>query len=349
MLGAVVAALGMCADGIGEGLYAVRHGYRGRAAAIGFAIAAVLGALTRVVTPMNFTAESVAVATQAAKERPQIFYIVLLASVPTVVLGATGLYEPLIGLFDPGVVAGAVAGVGVLLASVGFGYIRDRRVAGGMSTVFGVAAFLLTEDLTVTVVASIASGSLAAHFLGARFGEEPDEEAPDAERPSLIPVRWRDMIARPVLIGALSLFALRLGTVVSYETVNGELAPGTEPDLNGAFLVNGAASLASALFGGPPLDPTPSPTAETAMPVASMVIFAAVMAVLAGAGLVERVGRWVPLESVAGFLIVVGAFVVLPENVGDVEDLPDGVALTVTAFTNPFYGIVAGELVQLLH
>ncbi|TYB48527.1 hypothetical protein [Actinomadura chibensis] len=44
MLGAAVAALGLCADGIGEGLYAVRHGYRGRAATLGFAVAAVLAA-----------------------------------------------------------------------------------------------------------------------------------------------------------------------------------------------------------------------------------------------------------------------------------------------------------------
>ncbi|MFF4415810.1 hypothetical protein ACFYY8_25050 [Streptosporangium sp. NPDC001559] len=155
------------------------------------------------------------------------------------------------------------------------------------------------------------------------------------------------MVSRPVLVGALSLFALRVGTVVAYDSVNSELA-GTEPRLNQVFLTDGVASLAAGLFGGAPMEPTPSPTAATGMPVFSAVLFLGLMAVISGLGLVERMGRWVPLESVAGFLIVIGMFVVLPDNIGNVNRLPDAVAMAVTAFSNPFYGIVAGEAIALL-
>jgi AGZA family xanthine/uracil permease-like MFS transporter len=61
VFGAVLAALGMCADALGEGLDAVRKGFRGRAMAAGtpwpagYALAAVLTAVTRVVTPLSFT------------------------------------------------------------------------------------------------------------------------------------------------------------------------------------------------------------------------------------------------------------------------------------------------------
>ncbi|GII64672.1 xanthine/uracil permease [Sphaerisporangium krabiense] len=348
MFSAVLAALGMCADGLGEGLYAVHRGYRARAMAIGFALAAILTAVTRVVTPLNFTVESVAVATQSVKRTPQIYWVVVLSAVPTAVLGLLGLYEPLIELFDKGVIAGAVAGVGIMLAAAGVDYIRDRRATGIASTVAGVSAFLLTDDLAVTVVAAIAAGALVARFLGPRLGDEPEEaEAPKVEKPRLIPFEWREMVSRPVLVGALSLFALRVGTVVSYDTVNSELA-GTRPKLNEVFLVDGVASLAAGLFGGAPLEPTPSATAATEMPVFSAVLFLALMTAISAFGLVERMGRWVPLQSVAGFLIVIGVFVVLPDNIRQVNRLPDAVAMAVTAFGNPFYGIVAGEVIALL-
>ncbi|MFF4415811.1 hypothetical protein ACFYY8_25055 [Streptosporangium sp. NPDC001559] len=166
MFDAILAALGMCADGLGEGLYAVRKGFRGRAMALGFAVAAVLTALTRIVTPLNFTVESVAVTTQGVKRAPQIYWVVVLSAVPTVVLGLLGLYEPLIGLFDKGVIAGTIAGVGIMLAATGVDYIRARKATGIASTVAGVGAFLLTGDLAITVVAAILAGALVARFLG---------------------------------------------------------------------------------------------------------------------------------------------------------------------------------------
>ena len=76
----------------------------------------------------------------------------------------------------------------------------------------------------------------------------------------------------------------------------------------------------------------------------------ALMAVLTFAGLVGRLGKFIPLESIAGFLIVLGIPVIMPENLPTaVEDpIPGGTALAVTALSNPFYGILAGEAVNLL-
>lgn len=74
MFAAIVAALGMTADGMAEGIYAVRHRFSARAASIGYAIGAVVGWFYQVVTPITFTVESIAnrrARRRDARPRPQ--------------------------------------------------------------------------------------------------------------------------------------------------------------------------------------------------------------------------------------------------------------------------------------
>lgn len=61
-------------------------------------------------------------------------------------------------------------------------------------------------------------------------------------------------------------------------------------------------------------------------------------------------GLYIPLQAVAGFLIVVRLPVVLPEQLQLVREdqLPGVVVLMVTALPNPFYGILADEGVAVL-
>src|SRR5690606_37879949 len=111
----------------------------------------------------------------------------------------------------------------------------------------------------------------------------------------------------------------------------------------------GVASLVSGLLGGPPLETTPAPMADTQAPVFSTVLFMAVMAVVTFFGLVGKLGRYVPLQAIAGFLIVIGVPIIMPENLPTVSEAPlaGGTALIVTALSNPFYGLIAGQLVDL--
>ena len=358
MIAAILAAVGMCADGVAEGLYAARHRFSARAAAVGYAAGAGLGWLYGVVTPVTFTVESITVATRTAKERPQIVWIVALSAIPSIALGATGLYSSFVDLLDTAVVGGAIAGVGLILANVGFGYVRERPLTAGLAVVAGFVAFLIWDDLVAVIAASVIGGVVAARLVPDRFvperelesreekiarAEDEDVAEPPIERPSF---DLRGVLSWPVLVGAFSVFALRTGAVVSYDTVNAELA-GTGQELDGVTLMAGVASLGSSLLGGPPIETTPAPMAATPEPVFSTVLFMGAMAVTTGIGLVGRLGRFIPLHAIAGFLVVLGVPVVLPENLPMVLDaaIPGSVALAVTAASNPFYGIVAGQLV----
>jgi AGZA family xanthine/uracil permease-like MFS transporter len=70
------------------------------------------------------------------------------------------------------------------------------------------------------------------------------------------------------------------------------------------------------------------------------------------AGLLPKIGNYVPSESIAGFLFVLGAIVTTPGSAMaalSVADIPGGamvggITMTVTAISNPFYGMLAGVI-----
>lgn len=374
MFGAIMAALGMTADGLAEGLYAIRHRFRARAASIGYLIGAALGWFYQVVTPVTFTVESVTVASHSVKKPPQIFYVVALSAVPSIILGLFGWYSTFVEWLEPAVVAGVIAGVGIILTKVGVGYLRERPAVAIPSVVGGLITYAITENLVIVIIVSGIAGTAARYLLPDRFqpgaakNQEQDKDA-EADEGGLasddegeagswarrlwrgvrpIPLRWREMIAPAVLVGAFSVFALRTGAVVSYDRVNSDLA-GQNPELDGVTVIAGTASLVSGLLGGPPLETTPAPMADTQLPVFSTVLFMLVMAAVTFFGLVGRLGRYFPLQAIAGFLIVIGVPIIMPENLPTVaeEPLGGGTALIVTALSNPFYGIIAGQLVVL--
>lgn len=358
MIASILAALGMCADGVAEGLYAIRHGFSARAAAVAYGIGAVLAWTGSLVTPVTFTVESITIATRSARDRSQILFIVALSAIPSIILGATGLYSTFVGLLEPAVIAGIIAGVGIILAGVGVSYLRERPVVAGSSTLAGAAAWALTDNLVAVILASVLVGTVAGRAAaatglagGAADASEGDDEEDGAPEPHVGLPRFDPavLVSGPVLIGALSVFFLRTGAVVSYDTVNAELA-GVEPSLDLVTLMAGAASLASSLLGGPPLETTPAPMAAAPQPVLSTALFMTLMAGIAAFGLVSRLGALIPLQAIAGFLIVLGIPVIMPEQLPAAVEQPlaGATALAVTALSNPFYGIVVGSIVAAL-
>lgn len=365
MIESVIAAAGMCADGVAEGMYAARHKFSAKAASIGYAIGAVLAFFFQSVTPITFTVESITVATRTATERPQILYIVALSAIPSILLGVTGLYSTFVEYLNDAVIGGIIAGVGIILTGVGADYIKAKSFVAGSSTLAGVATYLYTENLVWVIVTSVIVGTLVHRYVPEKFklkkGDEKNnkennkgnnkEDKNEDEQDSfgLIKFKWKDIVSKPVLLGAFSVFALRTGAVISYSTVNADIA-GQQPALDGVTLMAGLGSLASALLGGPPIETTPAPMAAAPEPVISTVLFMVLMAFITYFGFVKKAGTIIPLEAISGFLVVLGILVIMPEQLPSVAENPlaGGTALAVTALSNPFYGILAGEAVAFI-
>ena len=81
--------------------------------------------------------------------------------------------------------------------------------------------------------------------------------------------------------------------------------------------------------------------------------FMFIMGILVLAGLVGRLGKYLPSQSIAGFLLVIGFALTFAPNLSAVtqtdEPMSGYIALGVTAWSkNPFLGMVVGVLVRYL-
>ena len=74
-------------------------------------------------------------------------------------------------------------------------------------------------------------------------------------------------------------------------------------------------------------------------------------AILLLSGLIYKIAKYIPLAAMGGYLISIGAILVLPWNAMDAFKAgnPIVVALTMatTVFTNPFYGLVVGLVTKI--
>ncbi len=103
--------------------------------------------------------------------------------------------------------------------------------------------------------------------------------------------------------------------------------------------------MGSSLFGGAPVESIISATGSAPHPVLSGILMMVAMAIILLSGLLPKMGKYIPSESIAGFLFVLGAIVTVPINAAaalEGASLVGGVTMAVTAITDPFLGMLAG-------
>ncbi len=113
--------------------------------------------------------------------------------------------------------------------------------------------------------------------------------------------------------------------------------------------------MSSSIFGGAPVESIISATGGAPNPKASGIIMMLLMAAILFAGLLPKIGKYIPTESIAGFLFVLGAIVTVPVNAASAltstvanSTIIGGVTMTVTAITDPFIGMISGLLMKIL-
>ena len=147
---------------------------------------------------------------------------------------------------------------------------------------------------------------------------------------------------------------LTIGTNIAFGSITTGLAS-TElnPDLLAIYV--GIADSISALFGGGPVESIISATASAPNPTNSGVIMMVIMAVILFMGLLPKIGKYIENQAIAGFLFVLGVFITVPNNAivafsgtkpGD--SIVAGVTMGVTAFSDPFIGMLCGIILKFL-
>jgi AGZA family xanthine/uracil permease-like MFS transporter len=352
----VTAALATLADAIGEGFVALTLGFAAKPAGVGFLLGAVLLLSGFGVVPVSFEVESLTVVSRMAnRDWKKMSYIIILAGLLGLVLGIAGAFNPIVDFIVGPILSGLLVGVGVILSFVAIELFREHKIVGGVAIAGAVISYLFLSAIGEENALVYALGiSVLAAVIAARFTTfTPVPVDLSRERLGLIPLgRFRFVRNLTVIRGVLALLALRVGTSIAYTTINSDFA-GVEPDVDTTNIVAGASGAASGFFGGAPLEPIISATAAAPNPAHAGALMMALMGIILIGGLLPRLVKWVPTAAISGFLVLLGSFLVIPDNIGGVITANDPysgpVTAVVTAATfDPFLGIVAGIIVRFL-
>ncbi len=381
-----LAAFAMLADVIGEGLVAISLGWALKPAGIGFLIGMVLLIAFRTVAPVSFEVESLTIVSRIAKRKWHVMiYAVILAGIVGAILGALGLISTIVDFIGPSIQYGMMTGVGVILAVVAIDLIKENKVIGIVSAGVAFIVFFATIDDPSSIIYALAA-SVAVSVVVARFVKF-DPILPDAKREKIsliLPFRNLGSLFRKfqteeetpsgggtkakviklltrsdkilLVRAALALIALRLGTGIAYPAIDADIAGIDTVTGSGhsifdvTSIIAGIAGASSAFFGGTPLEPIISGTAASPNPVFSAALMMGLAGVILLLGFVGKIARYIPIQAVTGFLLLLGALIIFPENAPlamEENPLVGGVTAVVTGATmDPFIGMIAGLITK---
>jgi AGZA family xanthine/uracil permease-like MFS transporter len=246
-----------------------------------------------------------------------------------------------------------MAGVGIMLAKVAIDMARKSPLVGAVSIATALLTYYATpnpaDKLVYTIVASVVISTIVCIARGNKSDIDIDESR---EKFVLQKFTFNSNVIR----GALGLLTLNIGANIAFGNITAQNLAKAPINIDHLTIVSSLADMASALFGGAPVESIISATGAAPHPVASGVLMMTLMAIILAAKLLPKIGKYVPSESIAGFLLVLGAIVTVPINaglalasgVGTADAIVGGVAMTVTAISDPFFGMMSGLLIKVL-
>lgn len=344
----VLAAIAVVINGLPQGLLALTFGFAAFPTALAFLIGPIGMVAFGQIAPISFQAESIVLAGTLGKDRSERLNIVFFTGIGMAIIGGLGLLQPTIKFIGPAILNGMMAGVGITLAKVGIDMIKANKLVGGVSIASAILTFFISDNLVYTIVASVFISSLAWIFIKKSKNKDAKEEEVDLRYEKLIPLKLK--LNLNVIRSVLALITMQIGGNIAYASITGSLA-NRPTNVDYVTLYSGLGDAVSAFFGGGPVEAIISGTAVAPSPVISGVIMMLIMAAVLFAKLLPKIAKYVPSESIAGFLLVLGAIIVFPENIGlgiAANPLVAGVTTIVTAGTDPFVGMLSGIVVRFL-
>ncbi len=346
----ILAALGVVMNGIPQGLLALSYGFASIPTGVGFVIGAVACMALGSVVPISFQAETIALAGTLGKDIRERLSMILYAGLMMVALGLTGTLNFIVNLAGDTVINAMMAGVGIMLAKIGLDGMKKNKLVTIVSIVTAVLVyFFLGRDLVLTIVVSVIISSIVSKIAKQDIGGGIVDKVTKLK---LVKPTFNMNILR----GALALACLTIGANIAFGSITASMTGGQyTANIDHLTIYSGLADAVSALFGGGPVEAIISATAAAPQPVIAGVIMMVIMAAILFLRLLPKIGKFVPAESINGFLFILGAVVTVPTNAtiafgGDIPGnaIVAGVTLVMTAGTDPFFGLVSGTLLRYL-
>lgn len=362
----ILAVIAVIINGVPQLLYAQARGFALKPAGFAYLVGGLGNLITGSVTPISAQAETITVASVKKNIRNNVSSI-LLASLLMVILAAFGGVSKISDFAGVAIISGMMSGVGLILAGVSLDMFNQDKRTTLVSIVSAIAAYAVfynsANKVVWTIFISVVVSTADFLILQKR---RVDVYASIEEGRDLLQMSsewrfwkkeyWKDFklikprINATVIVGALSLVMLNIGSNISFGGITASIA-GTTQNFDDLSIINSLADVPSSLFGGPPIEAIISGTAGAPWPVACGIVFMLVTGILILVGVIGRLGKYLPSQSIAGFLLVIGFALTFAPNLSTVagSDNPMGgyIALGVTAWSkNPFLGMIAGIAVR---
>lgn len=342
----LLAAVGVVLNGIPQGIMAMTLGFAVFPTAFSFGLAALVNGVAGSVAPISFQAESLALTGHLGKNLRERTSIIFFGAALMLIIGLTGSLTRIVAILGNQIMAGMMAGVGLMLAKIALQMTREQRHFGWLSIGLAVVTYIVTKDLVWTIAISVIGTSVYA-VIGEHYQVTLPEHVTARKFQFVKP-----LVNLKILRGALSLACLNIGANISYGLITGQMT-GLKPNpvnLNLLTSTQALADFGTSLLGGAPVETIISATASAPEPVIAGVIMMVIMAVILLIGWLPKIGQYVPSASIAGFLFILGAVVIFPENAatamhGSLGTIA-GITLVITALVDPFTGLLTGALLK---
>ena len=350
----ILAAIGVILNGLPQGLLAISYGFASVPTALGFAVGAAACGILGSAAPISFQAETIVMAGTMGKNRRERLSMVMFGGLLMAVLGLTGALSAITDFAGEAIVHAMMAGVGFVLAKTAFDMVKENPLVGWTSMASAVAIYLISKvfDPANALVYTIV-GSLIVSSIVPKIAKKEIESNAEPEKMCRLKLE-KPTVNLSVIRGALSLACLTIGANIAFGNITGSMGSG-EVNIDHLTVYSGLADAVSSLFGGGPVEAIISATGAAPHAVWSGVIMMAVMALILFFGLLPKIGKFIPSQSIAGFLFILGAFVTIPAD--GVAAFATGeaggpviaaVTMAVTAVMDPFFGMLAGIVLKIL-
>jgi AGZA family xanthine/uracil permease-like MFS transporter len=274
--------------------------------------------------------------------------MIFLGGVIMAIVGLTGTLTKIVDFIGEDIASGMMAGVGLILAKTAVDMIKADKLSGFVSLVSALITYYIFRDssnvLVYTILISVVASCVAAALF--QKGEKKTIKVEDDNFK-----RQKFTFNTNVIIGALGMACLNIGSNISFGSITSAMAPDAHYNVDQLTFISSVADMCSSFFGGAPVESIISATAAAPHAVICGIVMMVVIGVILLTGLLPKIGRYVPSSSIAGFLFVLGVFKTVcldaPTALATAPAV-GGLTMAVTAISNPFFGMLAGIAARLL-
>lgn len=342
----ILAALGGTLNGVTQAILAITFGFAMMPSALAYIVGIIGVIIFNSTIPISFQAETIALAGNMGKNTSERYSMVIFAGIGMAIIGALGILENIVQFAGEHIVASMMAGVGIILTKLSIDIMTKNKKIGGISLAIGIITYAFTSSLVYTFVACIMLSSLAAHLL--KIEVKVEGEVKDSF------VFQKPIFNFNILRGTFALMCLTIGGNIAFGGISAGIS-GVNANIDHVTIYSGIADAVSAMFGGSPISVVIAPTAAAPNPKIASIILMVFMTIILLTKSLPKIAEYIPTAAVAGTLFVLGAFITIPPNLLDAfsnatpgSALAASITLAVTAVSDPFLGLVAGIMVNLI-